>query len=198
MIVIGIDPASDGSACIMRQKNVLVSIAWSRKTRSKNKVKYKIHDVSISIYGDDEIKKVQCKTGADIGAQIGAYVTLCKQSDDEPLIIASEDAYIGRNKHTGIVVARFAGLVVGALHCYTRAQTNIVWVKPTVWRWNVIRLKPATKREQCKIASLKYVPTKAPTVNQHLDKLGKLDHITDATGVALYAYNEHQSKNTNT
>lgn len=193
MLVIGIDPASDGSACIMRETNVLMSLAWSRKIRTKNKVKYAVYDCNVSILGNDEKQHFQCKSGPDIGAQIGAYLTMLKHDDDEPFLIACEDAYIGINKATGLIVAKFAGMIVGAVHCFARAEQRVVWVKPNTWRLQVIRLKPGTKREQCKAASLRYIPMKAQTANEHLDKLGQLDHITDAIGVALYAHQQAQN-----
>ena len=85
-------------------------------------------------------------------------------------------------------------MVVGAVHCFSRAQQSVLWVKPNVWRSKVIQLKAGTKREQCKAASLKFIPMKAQTTIEHLDKLGQLDHITDAIGVALYGLQQHQAQ----
>lgn len=63
MIVIGIDPASDGSACIMRDNVALVSISWSRKNRRKKGVAYRTHLVDISVFGNDTVKSLKCPTG---------------------------------------------------------------------------------------------------------------------------------------
>ena len=187
MMTIGIDPASDGSACIIRDNVVLMSLSWSRKRRQKNKQVYTIHLVDISILGDDKIMSMQCKTGADIGAQIGAYVTLLRNDENEPFYIASEDAYVGKNSNSAIVVARFAGLIVGALHNYTRANVSVTWIKPSKWQTAILKVPFRAKREERKRRSLKYIPNLAQGVDQHLDKLGQLDHITDAVGIALYA-----------
>lgn len=187
MLTIGIDPASDGSACIIRDNIVLMSLSWSRKRRQKNKQVYTIHLVDISLYGDPQTKSMQCKTGADIGAQIGAYVTLLRNDENEPFYIASEDAYVGKNSNSAIVVARFAGMIVGALHNYTRASLSVSWIKPSKWQTAILKIPFRAKREERKRRSLHYIPNMATGVDQHLDKLGQLDHITDAVGIALYA-----------
>lgn len=197
MIVIGIDPASDGSACIMRDNVALVSIAWSRKNRKRKGVAYRTHLVDISIFGNDTVKSMQCANGADIGTQIGAYLTMFKQSDDEPFYVACEDAYVGKNSNTAIFVARFAGMVVGALYNYARGQTPITWIKPQQWQTSILKVRANAKREQRKEKSLAYIPTMVQSAKDHLDKIGQLDHITDAIGIALYAIRYEIPNNTN-
>lgn len=187
MLVIGIDPASDGSACIIRDNVALVSVSWSRKRRQKNKVAYTTHLVDISIYGDPQTQSMQCKTGADIGAQIGAYLTLLRADEDEPFYIASEDAYVGKNSNSAIVVARFAGMIVGALHNYTRANVAVHWIKPSKWQSAILKVPFKAKREERKRRSLRTIPILVESATDHLDKLGQLDHITDAIGIALYS-----------
>lgn len=112
---------------------------------------------------------------ADIGAQIGAYLSMCKQSDDEPFYVACEDAYVGKNSNTAIFVARFAGLVVGALYNYSRGNTPITWIKPQQWQTGILKVKANAKREQRKAKSLAYIPTMVKSATEHLDKIGQLD-----------------------
>jgi len=185
MIVVGIDPAQSGAACIVKDKEALVVFEWNTKTRKKQKV----YMLSISCKDKDETHTIICICGSELGSHIGSYVTLLRE-EEEKVFICSEDAYVGRNKKTSLIVAKFAGLIAGATHNYTRSRQKVVWVQPNKWRHELIKVPYFTKREQVKKLSLELVPNVIPTITQHLNKLGVLDHITDAAGVAMWSWND--------
>jgi len=184
MIVVGIDPASNGAACIIKDQEAKIVFEWKCRNRKKGKV----YVVSISNLNKDEIDIVECKSGADIGSQIGAYLVLLKEEDEE-FYLCSEDAYVGTNKHTAIIVAKFAGMIVGSVHNYTRCLNRVLWVQPNKWRHELIKVPYFTKREKVKKYSLDLVPKKIPTISNHINKLGVYDHITDSAGVGMWAWN---------
>lgn len=186
MLVIGIDPASDGSACILHNDVVIVSIAWQRKRTTKKGLTKITHNTTISFFESNKIMTLQCDTGACIGAHIGASINLFK-TNDEPIYIACEDAYVGKNNNTAIFVARFAGMIVGALHNYLNQNIPVHWIKPHTWQSAILKVSSKDKREQRKEKSLKYIPMFIPTAKNHLDNIGNFDHITDAIGIAMYA-----------
>ena len=185
MIVVGIDPASNGAATILKDKVAQIVFEWKCRNRKAGRV----YVLSISTYGSDEKTVIDCKCGADIGAQIGAYVLLLKE-EDELFYLCSEDAYVGSNNRTAIIVSRFAGMIAGSVHNYTRSLNRVMWVQPNKWRKELISVPYFTKREVVKKYSLEYVPKKVPTVDHHLAVLGTYDHITDSAGVAMWAWNE--------
>tara|TARA_B100000282_G_scaffold74423_1_gene50972 strand:- start:7053 stop:7640 length:588 start_codon:yes stop_codon:yes gene_type:complete len=192
MIVVGIDPASNGAACIVKNEVAQVVFEWKCRNRKNGRV----YVVSISCIGKDEVVAVECKSGADIGSQIGAYVVLLKE-DNEEFYLSSEDAYVGTNKNTAIIVAKFAGMIAGSVHNYTRSLNRVLWVQPNKWRFELLKVPYFTKREQVKKYSLDLVPKKIPTISYHINKLGRLDHITDSAGVAMWAWNSITRYNNN-
>lgn len=193
MIIVGIDPASNGAACIIRDKEALIVLEWKCRNRKKGRV----YVVSISKMGKDEVDVVECSSGADIGSQIGAYIVMLRK-DDEEFYLSSEDAYVGTNKNTAIIVAKFAGMIAGAVYNYTRSSNKVKWVQPNKWRFELLKVPYFTKREFVKKYSLELVPNVIPTITYHLEKLGTLDHITDSAGVAMWAWNDIERYNNST
>ena len=190
MIVVGVDPASNGAACIIKDKEAKVVFEWKCRKRKIGKV----YVLSISQIGTDEIHSIDCSNGADIGSHIGSYVVLLKEEDEE-FYLCSEDAYVGSNNRTAIIVARFSGMITGSLHNYTRSLHRVIWVQPNKWRKELLNVPYFTKREQAKQYSLDLVPKKIPTINHHLEKLGILDHITDSAGIGMWAWDQIERYN---
>ena len=103
----------------------------------------------------------------------------------QPVSLACEDAYLGRNPRTVIVVARASGMLMGPMEALLKLDTR--WVRAADWRNIVLGLPPATKREVAKSASLRLMPARCPGTGAVLAVAGELDHITDAAGVAEWS-----------
>ena len=194
MITIGIDPAQSGAACIFRGEEAKTVISWRARTRKKKKV-YELC-VTETLWDRticDELDKETFIVGSaqEIGSEIACAALRLSLGEHESFAVCCEDAYFGKSAKTSIIVARFAGLITGAC-CATitagkHKPTELKWVKAASWRNKLFKLSHWANREQAKKASLEFVPLLAPSINEHLQQQGKLDHITDAAGVGLWS-----------
>jgi len=181
-ITIGIDPASNGAAVILINGVMAVALAWRPRTRQKKRV----YEISML---DDEgfFEQVLVKSGGAIGQYISNLLIVRKALENGTLIeLACEDAYIGKNFKTGIIVARFGGCISGVIEAVCDVKTN--WVQAIKWRHFLFRLNPFTPRKKAKFSSLKLIPTLLCDISIYLERLGELDHLTDAAGVALWLH----------
>ena len=187
-ITIGIDPASNGAAVILENGIMAVALAWKPRTRQKKRV----YEISML---DDKgtFEQVLVTSGGAIGLYISNLLIVQKAVENGTMIeLACEDAYIGKNFKTGIIVARFAGSISGVIEATCGVKIN--WVRATAWRHFLFRLNPFTSRKKAKISSLKLIPILLCDINIYTERLGKLDHITDAAGVALWLFKSTTDK----
>tara|TARA_R110000824_G_scaffold174338_1_gene352442 strand:- start:28687 stop:29247 length:561 start_codon:yes stop_codon:yes gene_type:complete len=174
---LGIDPANDGGAVLINQKGlVLKCFSWKKVQRQKVKV-WKV------IYSNDALahEEIIVKNEVDIAIYIGKYIF-------DKTAIAIEAPYVDRKfPKSGLDVARVGGImiggVIGSMNGYPVSQ---IWISASNWRYQLLSLRPYTKRAECKRRSLHDMPLLCPSIKDHLKIHGTLDHITDALGVALW------------
>jgi Holliday junction resolvasome RuvABC endonuclease subunit len=104
----------------------------------------------------------------------------------ENLSIAIEDVFVRNNIKTCIILAKNASAVAAILE--KELDVQVSWVLPRSWRANLNMKKQ--KRNNAKADSLHYIPLVAKDLDKALDRLGRLDHITDSAGIALYLIDE--------
>lgn len=179
-MIIGIDPASEGAVMAMVQKEVLFVASWRKRTRQKKQV----YELTISVLCNTVV--LMCNNKVQLCKKISLH--LLQIADGHDVTIACEDAYVGKSAKTSIIVARFAGMITGAIAAKLDCQ-DVHWYKAIEWRKSLFGLSPYTKRSKSKEASVKYVPALLPSIKKHLSIHGELDHITDACGVALTCHN---------
>ena len=190
-IIVGIDPAQSGSIVALVLSGdraiLLFCVAWKKVTRQKRK----FYKVDIFSYDQNYETSILCEHPAMISKKVNDL--LCEHTyqfnkiiEDLRLSIAIEDAYVGRSAKTGIGVAKFAGRIVGVIEGYLNREA--MWTSAGGWRKVVLDLPHFTKREECKKASIERIPAMVEGLPIALRKLGKLDHITDASGIALWSY----------
>ena len=187
-IYIGLDPAQNGSLVALAnigQPILLFCVAWKKVTRKKKacyKVETYYYETGIK---NETIVMIPSMIGRCILLALDTYLekhTLSK--NDCNFKICVEDAYVGNNARTSIIVAKFSGQISGIIENHVSKETT--WVRANQWRKLVLNIKPFTKREVVKAASLKYIPVLCKGIPKCLEKMGQLDHITDATGIALW------------
>lgn len=182
MIIIGIDPAKDGAAVLIEDNNVIG--VWSWKFLKRKKSIYKLiytYRENDSIFKEEE----ELESGGMIAHLISDSLEFAGLGSFQ---VGIEDAYVSKiNPRAGLRVARFGGELIGGITATSQSNLQSVsWVTASDWRYQLLRLNPFTKRDQCKIASLSLIPKLCPLINPHLEIHGHLDHITDALGVALW------------
>jgi hypothetical protein len=192
MLIIAVDPADDGAAVLLASPEaglpaVVSACAWRVVKRDGEPA------WALSWYGvrggfED------FRTPGQIGREIGRR--LVPFDRDPPVAPARvrglviEAPYVGRNPHTALRIARFGGLVAGGIQAAlaeTEGQIDDVpvayEVQPNVWR--AILGLSAPSREEAKARSLAGVPSLLPSIRPALERLGRLDHVTDAGGIGL-------------
>ena len=184
-LYLGIDPANSGAAVLLHNRTAVVSVVWSPCTRNKRKA-FKLHLLE---FVDDRVleREVIVRHPAAIGREISQacrnYSAKLEGSSVQ-FYITTEDAYVGRNAKTGLLVARFGGQVSGV--CEADLDSKSLWVLAASWRAKILRLPAFTKRAKAKAVSMAVIPKWAKNVDTIIKKCGELDHITDAVGVALW------------
>lgn len=179
-MIIGIDPASEGAVVAMVHKDIVFVASWKKRTRQKKQV----YELTVSLLCNTVV--LMCNNKIQLCKKISLH--LLQIAEGHEVTIACEDAYVGRSAQTSIIVARFAGMMTGAISSTLDCE-DVHWYKAVEWRKNVFGLSPYTKRSKSKEASIKYIPILLPTIKTHLSIHGELDHITDACGVALTCHN---------
>lgn len=185
---VGLDPGNEGAFVVLHNNVVLVAARWKKVTRSKRKV-FEMHIASIA----DPLKVLQASRPSEVGYRLAQeLVSLGIESAE----LAVEDVYFGRNPKTSTVLARTAGAMVGPVE--QQLNTTARWVMAGEWRSLVLGIPRNTKREAAKQASLKLMPARVDMLNQMLGRIGRLDHVTDAAGIAQWARlsNQHQQEKT--
>ena len=187
MNIVGVDPAVKGAVTMMNvDGDILGLYFWKSCTRNKVKV-YKVsycNKVGDRFVYDERILPSMGTIGVFLSKEAHR---VCGNG----YFLACEDAYVGRNKKTSIIVARNAGRICGPLETHAHNHKP-EFVKANVWRRSVIGTKSSTKRHSdgenkgTKELSLELVPQKVLDLPEILDKLGHEDDITDSAGVAFW------------
>ena len=186
MIIIGIDPAKDGAAVLLQDNNVIGVWSWKFLKRKQS-----IYKTIYTYIENDSIYKEQVEFPS--GGMIAHFIADSLEfAGLGSFRVGIEDAYVSKiNPRAGLRVARFGGELIGGIRATSQSNLEAVaWVTASDWRYQLLRLNPFTKRDQCKIASLNLIPKLCPSINPHLEIHGHLDHITDALGVALWLKNK--------
>lgn len=180
-VVVGIDPANTGAAVVIHKGIVTAVALWDKVTRKKTKC------FSLKISYQGKVQKTIVRTSSHIGHVISnqPFLNNCHA-------IASEDCYMSINARTAISLARIGSSISAPLE--VKAGFPTAFVKPNVWRSVVLGVGGRTKRDELKKISLEQIPILMPSINKHIQLLGKYDHITDATGIALWFLSKYKEK----
>lgn len=177
-IYLGIDPASDGAAVALQDGVAVYAVIW-KKIRRKSKRFYEVREL---IVGEQKLKMYHAKRFAEIGN----FIAQSEFLKDKNIYLSAEDAYFRPNAKTSIIISRLSGSIVAPIELQFDVDAD--WVRAAEWRHKVIRLNPFTPRQQAKNASLKLLPSMVKGLYEVMNRLGRHDHITDASGVAYWAY----------
>jgi len=141
---------------------------------------------------DTPCTTAMCPSLGRVGDLVAAQATRAVGRTRYP--VWSEQAYVDRrNMATSLRCAWVAGAVVGPQERYALGGT-VEEVMASVWRLELLGLPIRTKRDKAKAASLQYMVLRVPRLAEAMAAIGKalerptgkLDHITDAAGVAVY------------
>ena len=177
-VYLGIDPASEGAAVALVNGAAVYAALW-KKFRRKNKTYFEFREMNLA---SKRVKMRQAKRFSEIGL----FISQCDFLKDKDISLSIEDAYFKPNAKTTIALSRLSGSIAAPIELHF--DTDAKWVRASEWRHKVLRLNPFTKREQAKHASLKFIPPLVPGISEIMYKLGRFDHLTDAAGVAYWAY----------
>ena len=171
--IVGVDPSNTGAAVVITD-NVVTAVALWKPCQVSKKKGYKLQ---ISYSG--KVKELKVRTAAHIGHVFSnmPFLSVCNG-------IAVEDCYVSRNARTAITLARISGSIAAPLEVKSGLPAH--YVRANKWRSVILGIKSRTKREEVKEIVLREIPKKIPSLKIHLDSLGYYDHITDATGIALW------------
>lgn len=174
-IYLGIDPAKEGAAIALQNGRVIAAFLWKPAKRSKKTV------YNVQYYNLLQSKKsmIMLPRLSSIGEYIGNQF-------EKIDCLSLEDAYFKPNPKVTISVSKTAGMICSPIE--NKHDLDSHWVKASEWRHKVLGLNPFTKRNEAKLQSLKMMPVAIPNLSIVLHKLGNYDHITDASGVAYWAY----------
>ena len=176
-IYLGIDPAKEGAAIALCEGNVVAAFLWKKAQRSKKNV------YNLQYYDVQNSSKTMI-----ILPRLSAIGKFISDHIDGEICLSLEDAYFKPNPKVTISVSKTAGLLASPIE--NKHNVDSHWVKAAVWRHKVLGLNPFTKRKDAKFQSLRMMPALIPNLNIVLHKLGTYDHITDAAGVAFWAYKQ--------
>jgi hypothetical protein len=196
MLVLALDPAADGAAVLLLGlpgQPVLVVAAWAWRLGQMENIPTWIctraWSPPLGAPPPDVARVTYHRTPGVLGSRIGSetedIVRLMTIERDraQPAIDAFliEGAYVGRDPHASLRVARFGGFVAGGIQASLDRCPSAIELAPKTWRMP-LGLN-ATRRPEAKARSLAGIPALVPSIKPILARLGKLDHLTDATGV---------------
>lgn len=181
-LYLGIDPASDGAAVALFNGAAVYATMW-RKVRRKSRTYYEVREI---VVGNPKNRMFQAKRFSEVGNFI-AQSEFLGQHD---VHLSAEDAYFKPNAKTTIALSRLSGAIVAPIEL--KFDVDAKWVRAADWRHKVLRLNPFTPRQQAKNASLKLMPSLVSGIYEIMNRLGRYDHITDASGVAYWAYQKNK------
>ena len=183
MIFVGIDNANEGAVTIFDiNKTCIGAITWKVVTRKKKKKFYiEFYHCLFKVEKSYMCDKDFVKLSSIISRIIRMY-------NCEGIQIAIEDVFVRNNIKTCIILAKNAARVSAILEL--ELNTTVEWVMPRSWRAN-LSMK-IQKRKGAKEAGLNYIPKITKGLDEVLNILGRLDHLTDSAGIALYLIDKHR------
>ena len=177
MRVIGIDPGVPGAAVVLDASGAVdLVVTWRACTRG-----YRLDHYSASI--DREVVDILPGRPSALGAYLAGLL-----SGDPPVAVAVEDVWLGRNLQTTVSLARHGTGTAAALE--ELAGVAAVYVQASRWRAGVLGLRRGTRREACKAAALRFMPSLCRGLEGAYAAVGELDHVADAAGIALWMQRE--------
>lgn len=97
-----------------------------------------------------------------------------------------EDTFVGRNPRTTIRLARWSGLLVGAIVASRRGWAqDVEWVEPDRWRSVAFSIPFATRRAEAKQRVREAVRDRYSSISS-LASPTLSEHVADSIGIALY------------
>ena len=196
----GWDPGESG-ACLLLDPNGDAVVLWTWRTRKKDGLTV----YQVAILQGDKARDETVETLHDVGVLIRdgtARVTGCQTWG-----VCSENTFMHNSIRTTLSIARTQGKIIGPSERHA-VRREILFVQPDKWRKehlphdykNLVQPVevPAGKLPKpghfAKAASLHFIPRRLsplalwlPRASEILGvRVTKLDHCTDAGGVALY------------
>lgn len=181
---IGLDIGREGAAVLLNDKAAVFVCAWDQHVVRKKKV-YRMRYASTQ----EEQPRVfdHLVNGWGLGEAIyGIVAAHCMVAKGRIHVIA-EDVYLGVNPRTSIELAKFGGAIVSRIEPFD-PEKQALWVKPSIWRAPILKLKHTTKRDIAKAASVAAMPGLVDGLPDLLAKLNNagMEHVCDAAGIASY------------
>lgn len=181
---LGVDPAANGAAVLLRPGATRVWAAWVWTERSRAGCK-----VSELVSAQDRDGAYRVVTRRSV-APFGVLGEVIREEARHLLggvayALAGENAIVGRAMDTSIVIARNAGRVLGPLEALAVGQ-EAEWVRATEWRAEILSLNPHTPREEAKAHARKWMPIRIPSLVEVARLLGDSEDLYDASGVASW------------
>lgn len=186
---LGIDPARTG-ASVLLAPDLVPSVVYCWRPRQKNGRTY--YDLSIVTKAGHQ-RRMAAFSLHDVGMELAASVA--RVTGQAVWGVAAEAPYVSKiNPGTGLGVAISTGELVGPLRRSMRYP--LLLTRASEWRKELLGLHHRTKRDEAKRKSLGLMIQRLPGLQsllEHTAKMqdvlpDKLDHITDAGGVAEYGY----------
>lgn len=191
--LLGIDPGRTGAALLLspaKQPTVL----WTWRPRTRGGVR--VYEVCIVQHVPGEDVPRQRRETVESLHDLGVLMRdgTRRVTGAKRWRLAAEAPHISRlNPRTGLSLAVTTGKITGPMEPNTGGEQL---VQPAEWRAELLQLPPRTPRDRCKRISLREMPRRLPLLAPMLEavsrlhgvKRSKLDHVTDAAGVAEYGY----------
>ena len=182
---IGVDPGKEGAAVVLLGRSAVAAACWKQVKRQRKSV------FEFKLATPEQLVSVEYLPRASaVGQSLCQFLRAFSIGES---LLACEDIFFSKNVRSAVSLARTAGEVVGVLE--NHLDTKSEWVMAGEWRYDILGLARNTKREIAKAASLKLLPARVKLLDQILDRVGKLDHVTDAAGVAAWVQAQETSRN---
>lgn len=196
--ILAVDPASDGAAVLIEglpsslgaEIRVLGALTWKAVAAGylvtwARPLLFGLGAVELFRYTMSSLPHVGYAIPKILGCQGSAYASPAHGDNDAPDALVVEDTYASPvNPKAGLRVARMAGRLDGGIQLALKVPIAIREVLPGAWR-GALGLPKSRDRETAKAASLAQIPVLLPGLQPFHDALGKVDHLTDAAGIAL-------------
>jgi len=148
MLILGLDPASEGGGVLTKDGECIAAMYWRTNIRDKRRV--------YTLKMSDGRNKSGLRTPWELGFAIRRAISGFVLVHGGDILVASESAYEGRNARTGLALSRFSGALVGPIEALDCARRETIWVESQKWRSASFRKKwwKETAVEHGKTASM--------------------------------------------
>ena len=182
---IGLDIGREGAAVLLKDQCAVFVLHWKQHVKDGRKV-YKLTQASMENPKPKNIVDGLIGTWGLAEGIYGALAGYCMFAGGR-IYVCAEDMYLGVNPNTTIALAKFGGAIVSRLEPFDPAK-EATWVRPGIWRKQVLGMNTKTKRDAAKAETMERMPGLVENLPALLDVLGHkgAEHICDAAGVALY------------